>query len=859
MMIGKTISHYKILEKLGEGGMGVVYKAEDTKLGRCVAMKFLPPHVGADEEKKSRFIQEARAASVIDHPNIGSIYEINETEDGSMYIVMACYDVDSLKDKIEKGPLEINQAIDFSLQIAQGMAKAHERGIIHRDLKPGNVLITNDGIAKIIDFGLAKLSGGAHLTKSGTTLGTVAYISPEQARGDSVDARSDIWSLGIMLFEMLTGKLPFRGEFEAALMYSITNENPLPVETFRSALPFDLKLIIARALQKDPKDRYQRMDEIVTDLKALHLKTQTGKVVSDVSESDWKTATKTIRYIATRHKVSFIWIPAAILLIALAGFIIKTFLIKPPSTTLSKSIAVLPFINIGEPEQEYFADGIAEEISQDLSNLRQVLVISKKSSSQFKKSQLPDSTITERLGVRYLIKGELQVLVARLKIKLIMYDSNEGNEVWKENYDIARGEIFTIRREIVKQIAEQLDLDPAQLKPSRYQTSPDVYESYLHGIYYRDKQNKDDNLLAIQFFSEAVRKDSNYVPALISLANSRVEYFRQGWGTSKEHLSDAKYYCQKALQIDSNYAQAFAELGIIADLNGDPQTGLNLLLKSYDKEKNNAVALTSIAFIYLFELGEPAKGVMYLKQLQEIDPLDWLTSLNLGVAYAQIKNYPDAIRSFHRANRLNPQHEWAVYSLGYVYERIANFDSAIYYYQAALQINPMDSKPYEALTSVLLVNEKYTKAESVMTVGMKYLQDNPNIFYCLGVTYLLGNKQSDARKILNDGLNLVEGKIKNNPGNGDQYAFAGLFNARLGKKNAALQAIEKAIQLDSTNEEIIMKVTRAYAVLGQKSEMLNWYKRARTMNPEYDAAYLRTAMDFEKYRNDPDLLSIARQ
>jgi tetratricopeptide (TPR) repeat protein len=208
---------------------------------------------------------------------------------------------------------------------------------------------------------------------------------------------------------------------------------------------------------------------------------------------------------------------------------------------------------------------------------------------------------------------------------------------------------------------------------------------------------------------------------------------------------------------------------------------------------------------------------------------------------------------------LNPQHEWAVYSLGYVYERIANFDSAIYYYQAALQINPMDSKPYEALTSVLIVNEKYTKAESVMTVGMKYLQDNPNIFYCLGVTYLLGNKQSDARKILNDGLNLVEGKIKKNPGNGDQYAFAGLFNARLGNKNAALKAIEKAVQLDSTNEEVIMKVTRAYAVLGQKSEILKWFKRARAMNSEYDPAYLRTAMDFEKYRNDPDLLSIARQ
>ncbi|MBI4811228.1 MAG: protein kinase [Ignavibacteriales bacterium] len=837
-MIGQTISHYRILEKLGEGGMGVVYRAEDTKLGRCVAMKFLPPHVGTDEEKKSRFIQEARTASVIDHPNIGAIYEINETPDGSMYIVMACYDGDSLKNRIDKGPMEINQAVDLALQIAQGMAKAHERGIIHRDLKPGNVLITNDGIAKIIDFGLAKLSGGIHLTKSGTTLGTVAYMSPEQAQGVEVDARSDVWSLGVMLFEMLTGKLPFRGEFDAALIYSITNENPLPVETFRTALPFDLKLIIARALQKDPKDRYQNMNELVGELKQLQLKSQVGIATGQVVESDWKSVTKSIKYIVRKNKISFVWIPGAILLIALVGFLLKTFLIKPPTTTLSKSIAVLPIINIGEPEHEYFAAGFAEEINQYLSNLPQVLVVSRKSSSLFKNTKLSDSTITEQLGVRYLIKGEMQVLAARLKIKLTMYDSDAGKEVWKENYDIARGEIFTIRREIVNQIAEQLDLDPVDRKTFRYRTSPEVYESYLHGIYYRDKHNKDDNLLAITFFSEAVRKDSNYVPALVSLANSRVEYFRQGWGTSEEHLSDAKYYCQKALQIDSNYAQAYAELGIITDLGGDPQTGLNL---------------------YLFELGEPAKGVMYLKQLQEIDPLDWLNALNLGVAYGQIKNYPEAIRSFRRANQLNPQHEWAVYSLGYVYERIAQFDSAIYYYQSALQINPMNPKAYDALVSVLLVNKKFAQAESVMTDAMKYLQDDHNIFYCLGVTYLLGNKQTNARKTFSDGLNFVEGKIKINPGNGDQYAFAGLFNARLGNKSAALKAIEKAAQLDSTNEEVIMKVTRAYAVIGQKSEMLKWFKRVKSMNPEYDAAYLRTAMDFEKYRNDPDLLSAARE
>jgi serine/threonine protein kinase/Flp pilus assembly protein TadD len=857
-MIGQTISHYKILEKLGEGGMGVVYKAEDTKLGRCVAMKFLPPHVGTDEEKKSRFIQEARAASVIDHPNIGAIYEINETTDGSMYIVMACYDVDSLKDKIEKGPLEINQAIDFSLQIAQGMAKAHERGIIHRDLKPGNVLITNDNIAKIIDFGLAKLSGGIHLTKSGTTLGTVAYMSPEQARGKNVDARSDIWSLGIMLFEMLTGKLPFRGEFEAALMYSITNENPLPVETFRTALPFDLKLIIARALQKDPKDRYQRMDEIVTDLKALHLKTQTSKVVSDVSESDWKTATKTIRYIARRHKVSLVWIPGAILLIALVGFLIKTFFTESPTTTLSKSIAVLPFSNIGESEQQYFADGFTEEIMNELSNFSEISVISRKSAFSFKGMKISDSSIASELGVRYLLKGELQLLPARIKIKVKLIDSESNADVWQERYDFAKGEIFKIKDGIIKKIASIFSIDPEKIRLPKYNPSPEVYESYLNGLYYRDKNTEGDNLLAITYFKEAIRKDSNYVPAIVSLANTQVENFRQGWDQSEKSLDEGKQYYNKALNIDSINTSAIAGLGVISDLNGKPDEAIIYLQKAYDKDKNNAVALTSLAFINLFKLGEPAKGLMYLKILQEVEPHDWLLMMNIGVGFAQLKNYPEALRYFKKSSQFNQEHEWGPYSLAYTYERLEQFDSAIYYYQNALQKNLSNPKTYEGLISVLLVTGKYTQAESIMIAGLRYLPNDHNILYGLGITYQFKNKKSEARKIFDEGLTVCKRNISKNPRVGENYACASLFNARLGNKTEALRDIHKAIQHDSTNEEVIMKVTRAYAIIGQKSEMLKWFLRAKSKNPEYDAAYLRTAMDFEKYRNDVDLLSTAR-
>ncbi|MGD1047727.1 MAG: serine/threonine-protein kinase, partial [Candidatus Krumholzibacteriaceae bacterium] len=267
-MIGKTVSHYRIIEKLGEGGMGVVYKAEDTRLHRFVALKFLPPRV-SDEEATQRFVNEAHAVSALDHPNICAIHEIDQTDDGQMFIVMPCYEGASLETMIGRGPLGIEEALGVASQIARGLAKAHEKGIIHRDVKPGNILVTGDGLAKIVDFGLAKLVTQTKLTRMGTTLGTVRYMSPEQARGQDVDERSDIWSLGAVLYEIVTGMPPFRGEHEQAIIYSILNETPEPVERLLPGAPRGLDRIVTRALAKDPAQRCQRMSEMADDLDLL--------------------------------------------------------------------------------------------------------------------------------------------------------------------------------------------------------------------------------------------------------------------------------------------------------------------------------------------------------------------------------------------------------------------------------------------------------------------------------------------------------------------------------------------------------------------------------------------------------------
>ncbi|MBP2680578.1 MAG: hypothetical protein H6Q78_441, partial [Candidatus Krumholzibacteriota bacterium] len=309
-MIGQTVSHYKILSKLGEGGMGVVYKAEDLKLHRFVALKFLPP-AASDDNTRKRFVREAQAASSLEHPNVCSIHEIDETPDGRMFIVMPCYEGESLQAAIEGGPMDLGDAVDVALQVASGLAKAHEKGIVHRDIKPGNIFLTSDGVAKIVDFGLAKLGGRTKLTRTGASPGTVSYMSPEQLKGGDIDHRSDIWALGVVFYEMITGETPFRGDYEQAMSYSIMNEAPKPVRDHRPGLPVEVERVIEKTLAKDPKERYQKTAELIGTLQSLKKRIESSAVDPDGSDS------KAI-----------------------------------------PSIAVLPFANMSpDPENQHFGDG----------------------------------------------------------------------------------------------------------------------------------------------------------------------------------------------------------------------------------------------------------------------------------------------------------------------------------------------------------------------------------------------------------------------------------------------------------------------------------------------------------------------
>jgi serine/threonine protein kinase len=508
-MIGKTVSHYKVFEKLGGGGMGVVYKAEDTRLKRTVALKFLPPTLTSDLEAKERFIHEAQAASALQHNNICVVYDIDETPDGQMFISMEYLEGETLKKKIERGPLKVEEAIDFAVQVAHGLAKAHEHGIVHRDVKPANIMVTTDGVAKIVDFGLAKLSGRTMLTKTGSTLGTAAYMSAEQARGEPADHRTDIWSLGVVLYEMLTGKRPFDAEYENALLYAILNSEPEPITAVRTGVQRELERIVSKCLAKSPAERYQHIDELVVDLRMIH------PITASLAHAATRTGVVRSRRIRTRVLLTGI----ALVVVALGAW----FFLGRESGELSqlrkKSIAVLPFSPFGRSfDDSVFADGIHDDILTQLSKISGLRVIARTSMVLYRDSKKTPLQIGDDLDVGYLLEGSTRRSGGKIRITAQLINTADEGHLWAETYDRNDADVFAVQSDIAQRISSSMEavLSPAEKAaveeiPTR---STEAYNYYLQGKHYWENYiDSAGNAKAAEFFEKAAEKDPTFTQA----------------------------------------------------------------------------------------------------------------------------------------------------------------------------------------------------------------------------------------------------------------------------------------------------------------------------------------------------------
>ncbi len=561
-MIGKTISHYKILEKLGEGGMGVVYKAQDTKLDRYVALKFLPPHLGQSEEEKKRFIHEAKAASALDHNNICTIHEIDETEDGQMFIAMAYYQGESLKQKIESGPLRLEEAIDVAIQIAQGLSKAHAREIVHRDIKPANVMVTEDGVVKIVDFGLAKLRGRTQLTKEGSTLGTAAYMSPEQTQGIELDQRTDIWALGVVLYEMITGKQPFQGDYDQAVMYSILHEEPEPMTGLRTGIPMELERITNKCLAKEADERYQHIDEILVDLKSLHRELDSTQTKARPGKA--KTAQRNRAYF-------FGSVASCIILVLTVAF----FFLPSKSVSVSrKSVAVLFFDNLSpDPDNEYFSDGVSEDIRTLLSQVADLTVISRTAVIGYKNSAKRVQEIGKELRVDAILDGSVRREGNQVRIACQLVDARTAESIWAENYDRELKNIFEVQSSVAKLVVAALKAELSPTVRKRIEKKPtENLQAYAYLLQGRRilARTWEDNKKAIELLKKAIKLDPNFAEAYATLARCyyRRTYF--GLATAPTALLDSAIATsQKAIALDPELALGYFALGSAFQLNRD--------------------------------------------------------------------------------------------------------------------------------------------------------------------------------------------------------------------------------------------------------------------------------------------------
>ncbi len=643
-MIGKTIGQYKITEKLGAGGMGEVYLAEDTKLQRKVALKFLPEKFSADAEFNSRFEHEAKAAASLNHPNIVTVFDLGEHE-GSLYIAMEYVDGKSLESLIGSESLNLAQTIDIAEQISRGVGAAHRAGVVHRDIKPANIIVTTDGLAKILDFGLAKSQRATIETKIGSTLGTVQYESPEQSRGAEVDQRSDLFSLGVVMYQMITGALPFEGEYEASIRYAISNDKPKPLSRYVSYNTEALQRIIDKLLEKDPSLRYQSAADLLSDLRKLQ---QTP--TSPVDER--------------------------------------------------RSVAVLPFRNMSaDPEQEFFCDGIAEDIINDLTQVEGLRVAARTSSFSFKSADTDIREICAKLNVTAILEGSVRKAGNRLRVTAQLINASDGYHVWSERFDRELNDVFEVQEEIAASVtaALKLKLGGTQKEKIAKRSTENVeaYEYYLKARQL-SRQSGKEIYHAVKLYNRAIEADPNYALAYAGLAAIRTEiymYFDSDLGI----LKMAEEASARALELDPDLAEAHSARGYYLSQASDYQEAEKQFQRALQLNPNSYDACHHYGRVCIVNNKNKLASELFERAI-EIDPSDIFSAALLHQIYERLGEKQkakaatgEALRKLHKHLLLNPDDLRALQLAATQSAKAGNKDDAHEYLDKTLQLAPSET------------------------------------------------------------------------------------------------------------------------------------------------------------------------
>src|ERR1700677_3466662 len=878
LSVGDLVGNYKILGMAGAGGMGIVYRALDVKLERTVALKFLPEHVASSSEDRERFLREARTASSLDHPNIGVIHGLEETANGRSFIVMAYYTGETLAHKIYRGPLSIAEAVDIAIQIGEGLSAAHAGTVVHRDLKPSNVMLTQNGVAKIVDFGLARLASSSGSTQSLSTVGTIGYMSPEQTIGKLVDQRTDIWSLGIVLAEMVTGKNPFLRDTPAATIFAIINEPPRPMDE----IPIDLLRVIYRALSKEPATRYQSCREVVADLKEVrsHLDPEataqaitgssSGSRSSSRSASSRSTSTSELRKQieqASRpmwgtgsgdtpaHKWNW-WLAGAGLVAATLA--ILSFL--PPVRDRvtgwfghpEEHIAVLPFENVGnDAANEEVLAGLMESLSSRLTNLeagKQALWVVPVSEVRRLKITDPSSALRE-LGATVAVEGSLRREGQTIQLIVNLVNTKSLRQIGAVTLEDQAGDFSSLEDEAVARLAKmmRIDITPEMLRATGG-VNARAYELYLKALGYTQRYDKPGNLdLAIAALNSAVKADPRFALGFAQLGEAyRLKYRLD---KDKKWIDEALANCQKAQQLNDRLPMVYVTLGKLHSYTGNYELSLQETQRALQLDPRNADAIISLARSYE-SAGRTADAEAAYRKAIALRPDSWDGFNQLAGFLYDHRRYDEAVVQYRHAIELTPDNSALYLNLGAVYSEMGekHYAEAEQMLLKSIALEP--SYPaYTNLGYVYIQQQKFAEAADAEEKALQLNDKDYLVWGNLAIAYEGLKNKEKASEAWDREITLLEQAVLDTPRDAQAQSNLGLLYAKKKLREKAILRIQSALALSPDDPSVLENVGQAYEILGDRTQALQYIEKS--LQKGYDLADLKHTPDLQGLLSDP--------